>query len=341
MTPLLFKLAQPNPLATSHAGLVWRCAEELGRRGLSWRDLARAQDLSLDKHQPGARVFAWSEQAFLREAERLADDPLLGWSLGAWELRDLGLYGYSVLNAPDLRQALQLVLKLSAIVSEAAHLDLSVTNGEALLVQNWSANGVMSQVWLHMLLCHLRELVGPDFRPQRLGVHQTDPVQVQRLSDQAGMAIEGLTAPVTFVSFPASLLDRPIQGADARLASVLQKLWDQECATLVARNKELQELQGAIVALLPTGASTASSIAAALGLSMRALADKLDRIGTRLPWVVDAIRAGLVGRLLAKPNMTLLRATWALGFTDPEEFVRAHERWWGTAPRDGRGRLVR
>lgn len=342
MVPVLIRITSADTLATAQDGLVRRCAEELERRGLDAQQLLDLHGLDLRMPPgPDARVFAYCVDAFLRDAERLADDPFLGWTVAGCELRDLGLFGYSVLSAPDLRSALHLMVDLSPLLSEAANLVLQVGEKEARLAQSLSANAAMSQVWLRMVICHLRELVGPDFAPQRVGTCERDPDRLAGLSQRIGTEVERLEAPVTFLTFHAGLLDRPLATADRKLAAVLSPLGQEEVARLAARRTDLEELRRALVPLLPAGAPCLSQLATAVGLAPPTLEARLERLGVSLPAMIDATRAGLVADLRARSNVTLLQATEALGFATPNALAKAYERWWGGPIRNTYGQALR
>jgi AraC-like DNA-binding protein len=286
-------------------------------------------------------VLALHQDAFVRDAERLADDPYLGWSLGAWDLRDLGLYGYSILNAPDLRRALRLLVDLSRLETTAAQLILHETADDATLVQTWLPNTTKCAAWLHIFLCVLRQLVGPDFVPRRLGLHMSEPARRDGFCDRAGMPVDAQEAPIAFVTFDARLLDRPMQNADSDLARVLRRCSRLDQAQFGVRSAELNHMARAIVPLLALDRPTMATVSALVGLSTAALQRRLDDLGCSLPDLVDAVRSGLSTQLLTKPNMTIVRATRALGFDQPEALMNAYRRWWGRPLGDGRGRPVR
>ncbi|MFO1037342.1 MAG: AraC family transcriptional regulator ligand-binding domain-containing protein [Geminicoccaceae bacterium] len=337
---MMTNLAQADrydTLAMARDRIARRCAGELERRGLSWRPLAREHGLDLaPTTAPATWVLARNQHAFLRDAERLAADPYLAWSLGAFDLHDLGVFGYATLSAPDLRAALLTMTELAALESEAANLALVEQSGTATLVQRFPANSATAAAWLHFLLSALSALVGPDLRPLRLGLPAAAPELVQGLSAQVSLAVEEVRAPVVFVTFGRHLLDRPLHATDERLSRVLTSLWREERNTLAARHAELVALADAIIPLLARGTPTPAGLAHVLGLSTAELQGKLDHVGSSLSRIVDAIRSGLAVRLLADADMTMAAASEALGLPDGKTLARAYRRWWGTLPRDGR-----
>lgn len=339
MTPLMVPLGHDIPTAMTRDRFSRRCAVELEKRGVRWQGLAREH--GIDLAHPERWILARHQHAFARDAELAADDPLFGWRVGEWDLRDLGLYGYAVLSASDVRSALRLLVELSNLETEAAQLSLHLRPGEAMLVQSWTPITAKSASWLHMLLCVMRQLVGPDFLPRRLGRYETNPDRTARLSDRVGMQVEGSDAPIAFLTFDDRLLDRPLASADEALAQVLRRYWLSEREELVARHDEVAQLADAVVPLLGQGTPTHATVAFALGVSTVELRRKLDRIGSDLAHIVDAVRSGLSLPLVARSDMTLVRATKALGFADPDALKSAYERWWGRPLRNGYGQPLR
>ncbi|MFO1037615.1 MAG: AraC family transcriptional regulator ligand-binding domain-containing protein [Geminicoccaceae bacterium] len=334
MPSLAIRPGEPHPMASSLEVLVRRCAKRLDVRGHRCAPLLRAHGIALsDSADSQARLSARSEEALLRDAAMLADEPLLGWAIGDLELRDLGLYGYAALNAPDVRSALHAIVDHVTLVSENARFVLHEADGEATIAQVFSTGRCTDQASIRALLGHLSELIGPDFEPLRAGLPEQDPDRLERLSDLARTPVEGLSEPISFVSFPARLLSRRVHGADELLATVLQRLWQEEQARLAARTRALQRLQGAIVPLLPHGEPKLDAVAAKLGISIRDLRNELADLGTNLPRMTDIVRSGLVKALLAEPGMTLERAARALGYVTTDVLMKAYRRWFGTAPK--------
>ncbi|MFO1037606.1 MAG: AraC family transcriptional regulator ligand-binding domain-containing protein [Geminicoccaceae bacterium] len=327
MAALDIESGTTSPLATSDDVLVRRCMRELDREGLSCEPIARALKFRLPAADvPGGRVSVRNEQALLRDAECLAHNPFLGWALGAFELRDLGLYGYAVRNAADLRAALDIVIQLSVLLSESAHVVLHVDGGEATLAQACSNGGCCDQVTLRLMLNHLGELVGPGFEPIRVGLPVRDEDELNGLRERSGLAIEPMDQPLTFVTFASRLLDQPVHDADAMLARTLRRLWEEERERLAQRTHELNKLQWAILPLLPFGEPRMDEVAEAMDMSTAALRKRLASLDTSLTQLVAALRTGLVGGLLAEPGMTLPRAAQALGYADVSTLTYHHGR---------------
>ncbi|MFO1037605.1 MAG: AraC family transcriptional regulator ligand-binding domain-containing protein [Geminicoccaceae bacterium] len=327
------RTGRTSPLASSHDVLVRRCTQALETRGVAWRPLVRSHGLRLSEEPvPGARIATRSERALLHDAERIMDDPFLGWSLGAFEMRDLGVFGYAALNAPTLRASLDVIIELFALLSEGPQLVLHVADGEATLAEISDLGTCMNQVGLRMMLAHLHELAGPEVAPLRVGLPEADPVRLQGLSDRIGLPVKGMAVPLTFVTFDADLLERPLHQADARLADALRRIWDEERQRLADRGHILARLQQAVIAVLPGGEPKLQAVADHLLMPVEALRRELHALGTNLRQVTDMVRDGLVGGLLAEPGMTLERAARALGYGEPKSLTRALARWRGAAP---------
>lgn len=149
-----------------------------------------------------------------------------------------------------------------------------------------------------------------------------------------------MAAPITYMTFRAAVLDRPIAGADAAMLRTLDRGWDRERQGIEANRALLARVETAIVRLLPSEVPSMSRIAALLGIATEQLADRLARMGLCLHDIVDAVRARLALRLLARPNVTLMQAAHVLGFGDAKAFINAYLRWWGTPPLNARGQSL-
>ncbi|MFO1038679.1 MAG: AraC family transcriptional regulator ligand-binding domain-containing protein [Geminicoccaceae bacterium] len=333
MNATSIKHGELSQQASSHDALVRRCTEEMERRGIAWHPLALSHGITLrPPPAEGARLSVRSEQAMLRDAERLTGDSFLGWTLGRFELRDLGVFGYAVRSAPDLRAALHIMVEMFGLLSEGPQLVFEESGGEATLASTVDLGNAINQVGLRMTLAHLRELTGPEFRPLRAGLPETDPDILVGLCERAGTRIESTSETSSFVTFSADTLDRPLPDADHGLAQVMRRIWDDERQRLQLRTTSLLRLQRAIMSVLPEGQPKLERIAETMGLSKRELRLEMRSLDTNLPRATDLIRAGLVDRLLAEPGMTLERAAKALGYGEPAALTRAHLRWRGVPP---------
>ncbi|MFO1037604.1 MAG: AraC family transcriptional regulator ligand-binding domain-containing protein [Geminicoccaceae bacterium] len=331
MVALDVRPREMSPLASSHDVLVRRCTEELERRGKSWRQITRRHGVRLpDKPGTGMRVPSMSELAVLRDAELEADDPYFGWSLGEFSFRDLGVYGYSVLNSPDVRSALTTAIELFRLLSEGPQMGLQERDGEAWLTQTVNLGTGVNQVGLRMRLSHMRELAGPDFKPLRVGVPETDAVRLSGLSDLAGVRVEASEHAISYVTFPADVLNRPLHQADRQLAITLRRIWDEERQRLAERSHTMGRLQKAILSTLPEGEPRLDRVAESLSVSPKTLRTELNGLGTSLPRITDMVRASVAGALMAEPGMTPARVAKALGYAEAGALMRAQGRWFGT-----------
>jgi AraC-like DNA-binding protein len=91
----------------------------------------------------------------------------------------------------------------------------------------------------------------------------------------------------------------------------------REIALSVARRRTLPELD---------------AIAAALGLSERALRRRLAAAGTSFRALADGVLEPLAKRFLRDSALTVAGVAERLGYSEPANFVRAFRRWTGTTP---------
>jgi len=73
-------------------------------------------------------------------------------------------------------------------------------------------------------------------------------------------------------------------------------------------------------------------VAAALGLSERALRRRLSAAGTSFRALADGVLAAFATRFLRDTSLSVAAVAERLGYSEPASFVRAFRRWTGTTP---------
>ncbi|MGZ6744748.1 MAG: AraC family transcriptional regulator ligand-binding domain-containing protein [Nocardioides sp.] len=132
------------------------------------------------------------------------------------------------------------------------------------------------------------------------------------------------------ITFPASVLDRPLPQANPQTVAVCEAL----CRDVVARRRErtglAREVRVLVAQALPTGAPMAGT-AAALGLSERTLRRRLGEEGVRYQQLVDEVRESLARELLGT-GLLVEDVAQRLGYAEASSFIHAFRRWTGRTP---------
>lgn len=134
----------------------------------------------------------------------------------------------------------------------------------------------------------------------------------------------------TAIAFPRRLLSQPIEGADARRRTTLEKriqaIWhagSHDVATHLRRELRVALIRGNVSAV---------SIAAQLGMSRRTLDRKLSLAGLPFQQALDEARFEYARQLLAYTRLEINKIAIIVGYADPSILTRAFTRWAGVAP---------
>jgi AraC-like DNA-binding protein len=88
--------------------------------------------------------------------------------------------------------------------------------------------------------------------------------------------------------------------------------------------------------LLPHGKANRQSIAKALGLTERMLAQQLGQEDTSYEKVVDRLRHSLALQYIKEPSVSVAQIAWLLGYEAPTSFNHAFARWTGKSASEAR-----
>jgi AraC-like DNA-binding protein len=136
--------------------------------------------------------------------------------------------------------------------------------------------------------------------------------------------------------FPASLLKRPIPGADAavrRAAEALAAHLERESSRAVG-----PAVRRALRALLVSGHASEDSVAAAFSMHRRTLNRRLRSERTTFRRLLDETRFEVARQLLRDTDAAIDHIASGLGYSGPTAFGRAFKRWSGLAPQAWRER---
>jgi AraC-like DNA-binding protein len=238
---------------------------------------------------------------------------------------------------PDLRSALQLLIRYEHSYNEAIRGTLTETNGIAtisasLLLGEPAPTRQLHELALAALLGIIRRLRDPRWQPLSVCFIHSPPADVSAHRRLLGPTIRfeqefmGLTFSAHELD-SANLLaepDDPLLHSYAR--QLLQSLPPPPAADLVDRVREL------VLALLPVGKCTMPQVARAVGVTTRTLHRHLQAKGETFDAIVNSTREDLAERHLANRRYTVTDVSCLLGFATPSAFSRWFRRQFGISP---------
>lgn len=313
-------------------------------RGFGLDDAALAAAAGLTPQElgdPDGRIPFSRHIALLEAIERAPRAAELGLWMGKHlQIEALGVVGYVMQHAPDVRTALGCLDRFQRLLGDGIGPELREEAGCLVLerVEPPRVAGLMASSLAAPLgtVALVHQLIGgaPSEPIATEVTFQHPPVPAHVLAELQ----ELLRCPVHFnaeatrLKLRASILEAPLVAPNpglfdylGRHAAALQARV-QASVTLGARVREL------LVAQLREGEPAQATIARRLGLSERTLQRRLSEEGVAFAALVDEVRAELARLYLGDPKLAVFEVAFLLGYSEPSAFNRAFRRWTGQSP---------
>jgi AraC-like DNA-binding protein len=131
----------------------------------------------------------------------------------------------------------------------------------------------------------------------------------------------------------------PVPDADPQLHEIATSFIDHRFPT--AATSVSTRVRTIIARLLVEGNCTHERVAAALGLHPRTLQRRLREEEESFEAIKDSVRRDVALRYLRQPNVSLVRVTEILGYSETSVLSRSCHRWFAASPRQLRNELTR
>jgi len=334
-------------------------------RGIKARLAARGLDMD-----------AFSRQAGLDEGECMADDaltlsdklshlwelvtqasgdPLLGLKAASPQSLDKsGLMGHIMRASPDVKAAIENLVRYTPLVSPTVHSTIEQTDSHTRVSLDLPGGQrrVPQQhydfVWC-LVLRTLRGAAGnDDIKPVLVTYAFPEPASAQAYVDAYGCPVRFGMASNT-MTFADADLAAPIMTENAMAAdwalrmladlAQSQRNWTLRMLAKLEKapqpdNSFTSRVQGLLVSMLAKGEPLREEVARQLMMSERTLQRRLAEEGTNFTQLVDDTRRDLAQKYLGEGDLSLKKLSFQLGFSDPSAFCRACRRWFGRSPRE-------
>ena len=252
-----------------------------------------------------------------------------------WHLPDFGTLGEIVRHAPTVGEALEEFVLLQHLHSGGAITLLLQRDGVvdfayAIYDPHARSTRQLYDAAIAVAMNMMREVCGEGFSPSEVFLPHTVPVDVAPYR-QFFRAPLRFNAEFCALRFPESVMNRPIEGADAaRLRTALAEARASGKAILV------QGVYRTLRTLLLHGRSSGADVARVLMMHRRTLNRRLSAEGTTFQRVLDDVRFAVAKELLENSAVSMHDVAAALGYAGLAPFMRAFRRWSGTSPGEWR-----
>jgi len=301
--------------------------------GLSERDLA----------DPDGRVPLSSYVRLLQAIDAASADREFGFWLGqSVSVRSLGVVGFAMQHAPDVRAAFACLGRfrrllndqVSPIIEETAQ-HVVFRRVEPPSLAHLASVMVAAPVGTLTLV---RDLAGlPESAPLAVAAsfQHPPPANMARYREVLRCPVR-FDATETSITLRREVFDLSLRRPDPGLYEYLER----HARALEARLTEAQPLASqvreALIQLLPEGEPEHALIARRLGLGERTLQRRLRDEGTSFAALLDEARAELARSYLGDSKLAIFEVAYLLGYSEPSAFNRAFRRWTGKSPREYR-----
>jgi len=260
----------------------------------------------------------------------------------------LGLVGYVMLSASDLRSALEKLIRYTNLLTNGVRGELTCRRGQAHIEFHLAEN---VDNYLHTDPRHPMECTAACLMPlSHVLTGRPLPVTAMAFQHAAPPIVREhrrlFRVPVAFgvsvtrLSFEEHALAWPVRHAHPTLLAT----FEAEASSALARLGENQpwsvRAQQVVVDLCKAELPAIDRVARALKVSPRSLQRSLAEEGTHFRAVVDSVRRALAERYLFRPEISLNEIAFLLGFSEPSTFHRSFKRWTQKTPQQFRAALI-
>lgn len=277
-------------------------------------------------------------------AAQVEGDDHLGLHVGlVWDLGELGVLSYAVLNAPSVGTGLRNLDRYGRVHVPGGRITLCERGSEAHFGYHLETEDrelarqhVESAAAVGLRI--VRRLAGEERRPLRVAFGHRRPRDPSEHARTFGCEVSFGASEHLLMVFDAALLDLPVAGADRKLLPIVEKHLDD----LLSRPADpaiVQEVRRVLARILCDGSPRIRVVARQCGMSVRTLQRRLEAQAVVFRDLVDATRLELAERYLAEPEASLTEVAFLLGYSELSAFDRAFRRWTGTTPLAARRRL--
>ena len=246
----------------------------------------------------------------------------------------LGIPGFMLQVAPDVRSAIDCVINNLSLHDEGGDPFLCASNGISSFGYRITLPGAhaVDQIYdLSMvLICKtMRTICGENWNPTKVYVSRQPPKNEADYKRFFKSPIQ-FSADQNAVAFSSYWLDQKLEKSDPLLFSYLEQ---QAAELMKCRSTELIDMLHKYIGLsLPEQTCSITNAAIYLNTHNRTLERRLRDKGTSFSQERDKIRYQTAKDLLSSSNINNKQIAAVLGYKDATAFNRSFKRWSGTTP---------
>jgi AraC-like DNA-binding protein len=239
-------------------------------------------------------------------------------------LATLGPLSVVLREEPDLRGALELLMRYQRSFNEALHLRMSEAN-DLVTIELWMEFGepapTRQAIELAVAAMHgiIRQFLGPNWQPLSVRFAHSAPADLSTHHRLLGPRLQ-FDQEISGLVLYASDLDAANAMSDPLLRPYAQQILESVVTSAApASTDRVREL---VEFLLPLHRCSMPQVARTMGVNTRTLHRHLAERGESFSSIVHSVRAGMAERYLANDRYSLTDVSSLLGFSAPSAFTR-------------------
>ncbi len=289
---------------------------------------------------------------------QVSGDPLLGLKVALPQPLDRsGLMGHIMRASPDVKTAIENLVRYTPLVSPTVHSTIEYVDGRTRVTlqlpggQRRVPQQHYDFVWC-LVLRTLQAAAGTNgVKPVLVTYAFPKPVNEAAYAEAYGCEVRFGMATNTMefnnTDLTATIPTAFPMAADWALRMLAELAQSQRNWTLRMLAKLEQapqpgnsfstKVQCLLADMLSDGEPQREQVAKQLMMSERTLQRRLAEEGTNFTKLVDDTRRDMAQQFLSKGEVSLKKLSFQLGFSDPSAFCRACKRWFGRSPKQLQG----
>ncbi len=272
---------------------------------------------------------------FFLELLRETGDDGLGLAIGASvQARSYHVLGYAILSSGTIAEAIDRLIRYEQLAGKLGK--TSMVDGDPVKLQwhcpfegPWSR--YVKEAAIAGWVTFGRSLVADSAKPLGVYFDHSLMADYERYEAVFGCLVH-FDADWTGVTFAKEHLRKPIVSADPGLKMLMDHQATDRLEKFDNRINLVNEVRAEIAQCLPNGEPSLEAVAEPLGLTSRALQNRLKSLDFHFKDVVDEVREQLAYAYLADDSTSLIDIAFLLGFSEQSSFSRAFKRWSGVSP---------
>ena len=262
-------------------------------------------------------------------------DQGLGLVMGASvQARSYHVLGYAILSSGTIAEAIERLIRYEQLAGQLGRTTITFADPVKLewhcpFEGPWSRH--VKEAAIAGWVTFGRSLVADSGKPLGVYFDHDRVIDAARYEAVFGCPVH-FDAGWTGVTLDPESLEQTIVSADPGLKLLMDRQAAERLETFSSRINLVNEVRAEIARGLPNGEPSLEAVAGPLGLTPRALQNRLKNAECHFKDVVDEVREQLAYAYLADESASLVDIAFLLGFAEQSSFSRAFKRWRGMSP---------